>query len=59
MGAVNNSTANNRVNFEANKFMEKQVKDPTLRKLLIPSAKCMLFLLLHFSMQFDIGLMGA
>jgi cation diffusion facilitator CzcD-associated flavoprotein CzcO len=58
-GAVDNSAANDRVNFVANKFMEKQVKDPSLRKLLKPSAKCKLFLLLHLSMQSDIRLMRA
>jgi len=59
MGAVDNSAANDRVNFVANKFMERQVKDPSLWKLLRPSAKCKFFLLPHFSMQSDIRLMGA
>jgi cation diffusion facilitator CzcD-associated flavoprotein CzcO len=59
MGAVDNSAANDRVNFVANKFMERKVTDPSLRKLLRPSAKCKFFLLLHFSMQSDIRLMGA
>jgi hypothetical protein len=56
---VDNSAANGRVNFVANKFLEKQVNDPSLRKLLRPSAKCKFFLLLYFSMQSDIRLMGA
>jgi cation diffusion facilitator CzcD-associated flavoprotein CzcO len=55
MGAVDNSAANDRVNFVANKFMEKQVKDPGLRKLLRPNAKCKLFLLLHFQRSLILG----
>ena len=58
MGAVDNSVANDRVNFLANKFMEKQVKDPSLQKLLRPSAKCKFLLLIHFSKQSDTRLMG-